>query len=179
MLIIGEIYRNVIEKPLGHIPYAVTDNFFLFSSHIPSRHEREVSEFRKLEREKSFDEARTAVQSQIEKIFMKTAAAAANNAGAKNAKGVKNNVLTATNNARLSRRDQDQEGKVKKHPPLGGAPTSSSAQLNRGGAGATKRVTSMETKKVSRNQPPVKPKILLGPRRTPDSESWAASYQLP
>ena len=45
---------------------------FLHSSHIPSRHEREVNEFRKLEREKSFDEARTAVQSQIEKIFMKT-----------------------------------------------------------------------------------------------------------
>ena len=52
---------------------------------MPSRHEREVIEFRKLEREKSFDEARTAVQSQIEKIFMKTAAATANNAKGKNA----------------------------------------------------------------------------------------------
>ena len=40
-------------------------------SHIPSRTEREVSEFKKLNREKSFDEARTAVQSQIEKIFQK------------------------------------------------------------------------------------------------------------
>ena len=29
---------------------------YFFRSHIPSRHEREVSEFRKLEREKSFDE---------------------------------------------------------------------------------------------------------------------------
>ena len=58
---------------------------YYFSSHIPSRHEREVIEFRKLEREKSFDEARTAVQSQIEKIFMKTAAATANNAKGKNA----------------------------------------------------------------------------------------------
>ena len=87
-----------------------------FSSHIPSRHEREVSEFRKLEREKSFDEARTAVQSQIEKIFMKTAAAAAGNGPtnttANNAKG-KNAAAAAvaaaaTNNVRLSRRDQEQ-----------------------------------------------------------------------
>ena len=41
------------------------------SAHIPSRNEREVMEFKKLNREKSFDEARTAVQSQIEKIFQK------------------------------------------------------------------------------------------------------------
>ena len=41
------------------------------SSYIPSRNEREVNEFKKLNREKSFDEARTAVQSQIEKIFQK------------------------------------------------------------------------------------------------------------
>ena len=41
------------------------------NSYIPSRTEREVNEFRKLNREKSFDEARTAVQSQIEKIFPK------------------------------------------------------------------------------------------------------------
>lgn len=41
------------------------------NSYIPSRTEREVNEFRKLNREKSFDEARTAVQSQIEKIFQK------------------------------------------------------------------------------------------------------------
>ena len=40
-------------------------------SYIPSRNEREVNEFKKLNREKSFDEARTAVQSQIEKIFQK------------------------------------------------------------------------------------------------------------
>ena len=40
-------------------------------SYIPSRTEREVNEFKKLNREKSFDEARTAVQSQIEKIFQK------------------------------------------------------------------------------------------------------------
>ena len=40
-------------------------------AHIPSRNEREVMEFKKLNREKSFDEARTAVQSQIEKIFQK------------------------------------------------------------------------------------------------------------
>ena len=41
------------------------------TSYIPSRNEREVNEFKKLNREKSFDEARTAVQSQIEKIFQK------------------------------------------------------------------------------------------------------------
>lgn len=41
------------------------------SAHIPGRNEREVMEFKKLNREKSFDEARTAVQSQIEKIFQK------------------------------------------------------------------------------------------------------------
>ena len=41
------------------------------NSYIPSRTEREVNEFKKLNREKSFDEARTAVQSQIEKIFQK------------------------------------------------------------------------------------------------------------
>jgi hypothetical protein len=40
-------------------------------SYIPSRNEREVNEFRKLNREKSFDEARTAVQSQIERMFLK------------------------------------------------------------------------------------------------------------
>ena len=40
-------------------------------SYLPSRQEQEVEEFRKLHREKSFDEARTAVQSQIEKIFQK------------------------------------------------------------------------------------------------------------
>ena len=34
-----------------------------------SSRDREVQEFRKLEREKSFDEARSAVQSQIEKMF--------------------------------------------------------------------------------------------------------------
>ena len=40
-------------------------------SYIPTRNEREVNEFRKLNREKSFDEARTAVQSQIERMFLK------------------------------------------------------------------------------------------------------------
>ena len=40
-------------------------------SYIPSRNEREVNEFRKLNQEKSFDEARSAVQSQIERIFLK------------------------------------------------------------------------------------------------------------
>ena len=35
-------------------------------SYLPSRQEQEVEEFRKLHREKSFDEARTAVQSQVE-----------------------------------------------------------------------------------------------------------------
>ena len=40
-------------------------------SYMPSRNEREVNEFRKLNREKSFDEARTAVQSQIERMFLK------------------------------------------------------------------------------------------------------------
>ena len=40
-------------------------------SYIAPRNEREVNEFKKLNREKSFDEARTAVQSQIEKIFQK------------------------------------------------------------------------------------------------------------
>ena len=40
-----------------------------FRSHIPTNRDREVQEFRKLEREKSFDEARSAVQSQIEKMF--------------------------------------------------------------------------------------------------------------
>ena len=40
-------------------------------SYLPPRNEREVNEFKKLNREKSFDEARTAVQSQIEKIFQK------------------------------------------------------------------------------------------------------------
>ena len=34
-------------------------------SYLPSRQEQEVEEFRKLHREKSFDEARTAVQSQV------------------------------------------------------------------------------------------------------------------
>ena len=43
----------------------------LIPAHIPTRNEREVREFKKLNREKSFDEARTAVQSQIEKIFQK------------------------------------------------------------------------------------------------------------
>jgi len=42
---------------------------FIFRSHIPSNRDREVQEIRKLEREKSFDEARSAVQSQIEKMF--------------------------------------------------------------------------------------------------------------
>lgn len=43
-------------------------------AHIPSNNEREVREFKKLHREKSFDEARTAVQTQIEKMFQKAAA---------------------------------------------------------------------------------------------------------
>ena len=83
----------------------------VFSSHIPSRHEREVSEFRKLEREKSFDEARTAVQSQIEKIFMKTSAENAS-------KSVKN----VNNLPRLARRDMQNQSEparnnVKKRMP--------------------------------------------------------------
>jgi hypothetical protein len=45
-------------------------------SHIPSSRDREVQEFRKLEREKSFDEARSAVQSQIEKMFQVTSSEA-------------------------------------------------------------------------------------------------------
>ena len=71
---------------------------FLHSSHIPSRHEREVNEFRKLEREKSFDEARTAVQSQIEKIFMKTTNGNAGKPGMIP-------VPPALNTHRVSRRD--------------------------------------------------------------------------
>lgn len=74
---------------------------FFSSSHIPSRHEREVNEFRKLEREKSFDEARTAVQSQIEKIFMKTGAGGSNS---NNAKGMPMLPSHTTTN-RVSRRD--------------------------------------------------------------------------
>ena len=34
-------------------------------TYLPSRQEQEVEEFKKLHREKSFDEARTAVQSQV------------------------------------------------------------------------------------------------------------------
>ena len=83
---------------------------FCYSSHIPSRHEREVNEFRKLEREKSFDEARTAVQSQIEKIFLKTTAAAANHAKSKN-----NLTMANAANARLSRRDQEADKKTTIH----------------------------------------------------------------
>ena len=36
-----------------------------------NKQDREVREFKKLNREKSFDEARTAVQSQIERMFLK------------------------------------------------------------------------------------------------------------
>jgi hypothetical protein len=43
-------------------------------AYLPSRQEHEVEEFKKLHREKSFDEARTAVQSQIERMFQKAAA---------------------------------------------------------------------------------------------------------
>ena len=81
--------------------------FYISRSHIPSRHEREVSEFRKLEREKSFDEARTAVQSQIEKIFLKSQqqkVSSNNNNVNKSAR-----ILAATNNVRLSRRDQNED----------------------------------------------------------------------
>ncbi len=45
------------------------------SAVIQTRADREVNAFRALTREKSFDEARSAVQSQIEKIFQKAAAA--------------------------------------------------------------------------------------------------------
>ena len=86
---------HVISLPENIIFHAV----FFFSSHIPSRHEREVNEFRKLEREKSFDEARTAVQSQIEKIFMKTGGSSSNNA-----KGMPMLPSHTTTN-RVSRRD--------------------------------------------------------------------------
>ena len=60
-----QIERIMMEKgrDIGHVG--------LEKSYIPSRNEREVNEFKKLNREKSFDEARTAVQSQIEKIFQK------------------------------------------------------------------------------------------------------------
>ena len=60
-----QIERIMLEKGRG--PVGVLEK----SAHIPSRNEREVMEFKKLNREKSFDEARTAVQSQIEKIFQK------------------------------------------------------------------------------------------------------------
>ena len=45
------------------------------NAYIPTSNDREVNAFKKLNREKSFDEARTAVQSQIERIFQKAAAA--------------------------------------------------------------------------------------------------------
>ena len=45
------------------------------SAIIQTRADREVNAFKQLRREKSFDEARSAVQSQIEKIFQKAAAA--------------------------------------------------------------------------------------------------------
>ena len=85
----------------GHVSLLRRSFFITFfsSSHIPSRHEREVNEFRKLEREKSFDEARTAVQSQIEKIFMKTGGSSSNNA-----KGMPMLPSHTTTN-RVSRRD--------------------------------------------------------------------------
>lgn len=51
------------------------------SGYIPSSNEKEMREFKKLNREKSFDEARTAVQSQIEKIFQKAAAKKAGQLG--------------------------------------------------------------------------------------------------
>ena len=87
----------------GHVSLLRRSFFITFfsSSHIPSRHEREVNEFRKLEREKSFDEARTAVQSQIEKIFMKTGAGGSNS---NNAKGMPMLPSHTTTN-RVSRRD--------------------------------------------------------------------------
>ena len=139
-----------------------------FSSHIPSRHEREVSEFRKLEREKSFDEARTAVQSQIEKIFMKTAAAAAgngptnttaNNAKGKNTAAAAAVAAAATNNVRLSRRDQEQAtsppGKTTKKHLAATSSTKSqvtspgaTTQLNYSNTMTRRRMTSMEPKKV-------------------------------
>ena len=45
------------------------------NAYIPTNNDREMYAFKKLHREKSFDEARTAVQSQIERIFQKAAAA--------------------------------------------------------------------------------------------------------
>ena len=88
-----------------HVVTSFSREFFIafFSSHIPSRHEREVNEFRQLEREKSFDEARTAVQSQIEKIFMKTAAGSSGNNN-QTAKGMPTLPPHTTTN-RVSRRD--------------------------------------------------------------------------
>ena len=66
-----------------------------------------------MEREKSFDEARTAVQSQIEKIFLKTANNAKGNPTKKNDGGM-TTTMHASNATRMSRRDQDQDAKGKK-----------------------------------------------------------------
>ncbi len=90
------------------------DYAILFTrSHILSRHEREVNEFRKLEREKSFDEARTAVQSQIEKIFQKKVVGSTSTAS--NSPLVNNKSRTAASGkppARLSRKDLQTQNDV-------------------------------------------------------------------
>ena len=173
--VLKQQFQSRLEQKITKEPQQITTaTKLLNSSHIPSRHEREVSEFRKLEREKSFDEARTAVQSQIEKIFMKTAAAAAangtTNTTANNAKG-KNATAAAvtaaakvaavaTNNVRLSRRDQEQAtstpGKTtKKHLATASSTKSqvtspvATTQLNYNNNTMTRRrMTSMEPQKV-------------------------------
>ena len=64
---IERILTEKVSQTFKHISF----NFFLLQgqvekSYLPSRQEQEVEEFRKLHREKSFDEARTAVQSQVQ-----------------------------------------------------------------------------------------------------------------
>ena len=72
--------KSVTSPPLLAIrhptPTVLLSPFFQVpNAYIPTSNDREVNAFKKLNREKSFDEARTAVQSQIERIFQKAAAA--------------------------------------------------------------------------------------------------------
>ena len=61
------------------------------NAYIPTSNDREVNAFKKLNREKSFDEARTAVQSQIERIFQKAAAAKSRDGGEANTNSIGSN----------------------------------------------------------------------------------------
>ena len=66
-----QIERILTEKVARHILFHFHISLICVrqgqveKSYLPSRQEQEVEEFRKLHREKSFDEARTAVQSQV------------------------------------------------------------------------------------------------------------------